>query len=195
MESAFGLVGNGFALLVADASAARSIVAFKHDEDKIVELDSHKLMVGVGVAADCKNFGEYIEKNMKLYELNNDVKLSTHGAANFIRGELATALRRGPYQTNLILVGYDAINPNDPVSLYHMDYLASLSKINFGAHGYCAHFILSIFDREWKAGLSLDEALAIVRKCIHELQTRFLIAQPNFVIKLVDAQGIRKISL
>lgn len=56
---------------------------------QIVELDSHKLLVGVGVAADSKNFGEYIEKNMKLYELNNDVKLSTHGAANFIRGEVS----------------------------------------------------------------------------------------------------------
>lgn len=51
-------------------------------------LDSHKLLVGAGVPADCANFNEYIQKNLKLYELNNDSVLSTHGAANYIRGEV-----------------------------------------------------------------------------------------------------------
>lgn len=45
-------------------------------------------MATSGVAADNTNFGEYIQKNMKLYELNNDIKLSTNAAANFIRGEV-----------------------------------------------------------------------------------------------------------
>ena len=31
---------------------------------------------------------------MQLYEYRNGVKLSTHAAANFVRGELATALRK-----------------------------------------------------------------------------------------------------
>ena len=55
--------------MAADASAARSILVFKHDEDKIVALDSHKLLVGAGVPADTANFNEYISKNMKLYEV------------------------------------------------------------------------------------------------------------------------------
>lgn len=29
------------------------------------------------------------------------------------------------------------------VSFYHMDYMAALSKANFGAHGYAAGFVLS----------------------------------------------------
>jgi 20S proteasome subunit beta 4 len=53
-----------------------------------MELDSHKLLAGSGVAADNVNFAEYVQKNLKLYELNNDVKLDTHGAANFTRGEV-----------------------------------------------------------------------------------------------------------
>jgi len=46
------------------------------------------MMATSGVSADNLNFGEYIQKNMKLYELNNDVKLSTKAAANYIRGEV-----------------------------------------------------------------------------------------------------------
>ncbi len=45
-------------------------------------------MVGSGVAADSVNFGEYVQKNMKLYELNNDLSLGVQATANFIRMEV-----------------------------------------------------------------------------------------------------------
>lgn len=41
-----------------------------------------------GVIADGVNFSEYVQKNIQLYELDNDVKLSTHAAANYIRREV-----------------------------------------------------------------------------------------------------------
>lgn len=54
-----------------------------------MELDSHKLLVSAGTPADSSNFTEFIQKNLKLYELNNDMKLSTRAAANFLRGEVS----------------------------------------------------------------------------------------------------------
>ena len=58
-------------------------------------------------------------------------------------------------------------------------------QVPYGAHGYGAAFTLSVMDREYVKGLSLDEALAIIDNCIKELHTRFLIAQKNFVIKVL----------
>lgn len=58
-----------------------------------MELDSHKLLVSAGVPADCTNFNEYIQRNLQLYELNNDIKLRTHGAAHFIRKEVLIIIR------------------------------------------------------------------------------------------------------
>ena len=89
--------------------------------------------------------------------------------------QLATALRKGPYQTNLLLAGYDSTpsNQNGSASLYVMDYMASLSKTDYGAHGYASNFILSVMDREWRKGMSLPEVLEVAKKCIHELNTRF----------------------
>ena len=52
MDALFGLVGDGFVLLVADTSAARSIVINKTDEDKIMVLDSHKLLATSGQSGD-----------------------------------------------------------------------------------------------------------------------------------------------
>lgn len=112
--------------------------------------------------------------------------------------QLATALRKGPYQTNLLLAGYDETpidKENTSVSLYWMDYLSALAKVNFGAHGYAANFILSVFDRDWKPNMSLDEGLEVVRRCIHELKVRFLISQPVFIVKVVDKNGTRVVQL
>ena len=76
-------------------------------------------------------------------------------------------------------------------SLYYIDYMASSNKVNFGCHGYGSNFVLSILDREWTEGLDEAAGLDIINKCIAELQTRFLIHMPKFLIKIVDKDGIR----
>ena len=80
-------------------------------------------------------------------------------------------------------------------SLYYLDYMGSVNKVNFGCHGYAASFVLSIFDREWKEGLTEAEGIDLVKKCIAELQIRFLIHMPKFLVKIVDKNGIRVIDL
>lgn len=52
MECVFGLVGNGFAIVVADSSAVHSILVHKANEDKIMVLDSHKLIAASGEPGD-----------------------------------------------------------------------------------------------------------------------------------------------
>ena len=79
-----------------------------------------------GPNCDLVNFTEYVAKNIRLYELANDgTKLSVHAQANFARGELAYALRRGPYQVNILLGGYDEKKDDKEgfSSLYYLDYM------------------------------------------------------------------------
>ncbi len=49
----------------------RSIVRMKSDEDKILQLDSKKLLGIAGEQGDRAQFGEYIQKNLSLYQLRN----------------------------------------------------------------------------------------------------------------------------
>ncbi len=55
---------------------------------------------------------------------------------------------------NVMLGGYD----DTGATLYWMDYLGTLQKVNFGAHGHCSTFLLSLMDRHWK--VSGDGAFA-----------------------------------
>lgn len=191
MDTVFGIKGKDFALLAADSSASRSIVRFSDSEDKILSVDSHAMMGIAGPVADRENFGEFIQRNVAFYSFKNGVKLSTEALANYTRGKLAEALRKGPFQTNIVLAGHDQEGP----SIFFMDYLASLHKVNTAAQGYGAYFLYGLLDRTYKENMSVEEAVAIAKSCIQELQARFVMGLPKFSVKIVDAQGIRSIDL
>lgn len=142
-----------------------------------------------GEAGDRAQFTEYIQKNVHLYQFRNGIPLSTAAAANFTCNELATALRKSPYAVNMLLAGYDKdIGP----SLYYIDYIATLHKIDKSAFGYGSYFCLSLMDRYYHSGMSLEEAIELVDKCIMEIRSRLVVAPPNFVIKVVDKDGARE---
>lgn len=179
-------------VLAADQGNARSILLYQKNLDKIRVLSSHSAVGVSGPNCDSVNFTEYISKNLKLYELSNDgTKLSVHAQANFARDELARALRKGPYQVNLLLGGFDE---KDGASLYWMDYLAALSKVKYGCQGHASSFCLSVMDKEYRDDCTEEAAIAILQMCVHELETRFLIAQPNFIVKVIDKDGVRVVS-
>lgn len=129
---------------------------------------------------------------MALYRFKNDRPLSAHGAASFLRGRLAHALRSSPYNANFLLAGFDkGFGP----SLHYIDYLASCQKVEYGVQGYGSYFSYSILDAYYKKDMTLDEGIELLKKCIGEVQKRLMVNTPKFIVKVVDANGIRPIHL
>jgi len=188
MQAIFGICGKDFAIVAADKHEQFSIVRLKDDEDKIKVVDGNKLFAVAGPNGDTAQFMEFIEKNIVLYKMRNGIKLGTAAAANFTRNELAHALRRGPYQVDMLIAGYDE---DEGPSLYFMDYLSSMQKLNKAAHGYGAYFTLGLMDRHWKPDITEEEGLALIRKCIKEMETRFIVNLTKFSIKIVNKDGVR----
>ena len=52
---------------------------------------------------------------------------------------------------------------------------------------------MSTFDRYYREGLNLDEALEICRKCIAEIKFRFMVDVGDFIAKVVTKDGIKVI--
>ena len=95
---------------------------------------------------DTVQFAEYVERNIRLYQIRNLYPLRPSAAASWIRKAIADSLRsRKPYSVNLLLGGYDTatFEPH----LYWMDYLGTMTEVPFAAHGYGAYFALSLLDR------------------------------------------------
>ncbi|GAB4822149.1 hypothetical protein N2152v2_009195 [Parachlorella kessleri] len=163
----------------------------KSDEDKLVPVDDHKLFAISGEAGDRVNFSEFIIANVRLYALRNGMGLSTKAVANFTRGELATALRKSPYNTNLLMAGYDE---DTGPALFWCDYLATLHQMNICGTGYGSYFVLSMFDKLWHPNLTETEALDMMKKGIEEVQRRLVVAPTTYIIKVIDKDGTRTVA-
>ena len=185
-------------------NAAFGVLVYQANLDKIAALTDHSAMAVSGPNCDMVNFTDYVAKNLQLYQLRNDgLALSTKAQANFCRGELAAALRRGPFQVNVLLGGFDHVTAKDEAagssssssaSLYWLDYLGTLQKVDYGCQGVATNFCLSIMDRDYLPGkMTYEKAVELIEKCIHELHTRFLPSQPNFIVKCIDKDGVRTI--
>lgn len=145
MEGLIGIAFKDFALLAADQTMVYSIIAVKHDLNKMYKLSDNLIMAVCGEPGDTTQFAEYIEKNMQLYKMRNGFDLSPAAAANYIQRTLADHLRsRSPYQVNVLLSGYDAEKGPE---LFYIDYLATMSKLPYAMHGYGGFFTTSILDR------------------------------------------------
>jgi 20S proteasome subunit beta 4 len=147
---------------MCDQSATRSIIRFNDEQDKIFRMDSHMAMASIQKkGGDSAQFSEYIQKNLKLYQLKTGTQLSTHAASNFVRGELARYLRQRPYYVDLLIGGYDSEGP----SLYYLDYLSSMQKMQYAAHGYAGYFVTATIDRYYTPGLSRSEGMVRLFLC------------------------------
>lgn len=187
MDINVGIKGKDFVMLLADTHSNRSIFTLKHDEDKITKLDDMKLLACSGEQSSRVEFSEFVQKNLALYRLRNDVSLSNAAAANYIRHQVAEALRtRSPFQANSLFAGYD----DEGASLYYLDYLGSLQEVNFTAHGYAAYFCLSLLDRQYKGDLTQEDGLKLMKEVIGQLRTRFIMHMPTFMLKTITKDGI-----
>lgn len=102
---------------------------------------------------------------------------------------LCIVLLQNPYFLNVILAGYDQeVGP----SIYYIDYIATLHKIEKGAFGYGSYFCLAMMDKLYRPGMTVEEAIDLIDKCIKEIGLRLVVALQNFVIKIVDKDGARE---
>lgn len=69
-----GIKGPDFVVVASDTAAVQQIITIKHDEDKIVAIDSHKLMGISGEPGDRVKFSDYIIANVKLNAFRNGVR-------------------------------------------------------------------------------------------------------------------------
>jgi 20S proteasome subunit beta 4 len=191
-ESCLGIVGKDYVLLAADASAGFSIILMKNNEDKIIKIDENKILAANGENGDRVQFCEYIQKNMNLYRFVNERSLSPKACANYIRGELASALRKNPYNVNLLLGGFDE---SEGPQLFYIDYLSSMQSVQYGAHGYGSYFALAAMDKYYHKDFTLDEGKDLMKKCLMEIKKRLVVNAPNFIVKLVDKDGVREVDL
>lgn len=204
MEAVIGIRGLDYVLLASDRRAARSIVVMKSTEVKTRDLSRSVGMAYCGEPGSAVEFAEYVQANTRLYAVRNGYSLTASEAAHYARRLLADALRtRSPYQTNILVGGFGGLEENsvkpeqknaskEGPRLYTIDHLATLAELPFAAHGYAAYFVLSLMDRHYRPEMTLEEGMALLRMCLAELKTRFIVGLPEFTVQIIKPSGIQE---
>ncbi|KAK2748289.1 Proteasome subunit beta type-4 [Myotisia sp. PD_48] len=170
----------------------RGATILKSSDDKTRRLNNNTLMAFSGEAGDTVQFAEFIQANIQLYSMRNETDLSPSAVANFVRGELAYSLRsRSPYTVNLLLGGVDPITKKP--SLYWLDYLASLAKLPYAAHGYAQYYCLSILDKHHHPDITYEQGLKLLEMCTDELKRRLPIDFKGVLVKVITEEGIKEV--
>ena len=191
MDSVFAIKYNGGAILASETTVNRSIFKLKKKSDKTLRLDSHSIMALAGDIADRDHFGSYIERNVEFFKFkSNGQKSSVRRSAQFVRTELAKALRKGMKQVSPLIVGYD---DRKQAQVYWMDYLGTIADVDYGVHGYAAYFLSSVLASGWKSGMTQEEGLQLARNCIQALKARLILDLEGFDIWIVDEKGVTKL--
>ncbi|KAL9933352.1 hypothetical protein V8E36_008070 [Tilletia maclaganii] len=194
MESLFGITVKGATIIASDCTSARSIVKMKSDEDKQKSLSKHLVMAYSGESGDTIVFSEFVERNLRLYGIRNHIELRPKAAAAWTRNQIAGSLRsRDAKQVNILLGGFDV--PTSTPALFWIDYLGTMATVPFAAHGYGANFTMGTLDRYHRLDMSVEEGLVLLRRCIGELQKRFIVDLGRFKVRVIDNSGVREVDI
>ncbi|GHJ88056.1 hypothetical protein NliqN6_4458 [Naganishia liquefaciens] len=192
-DCSFGITGKDFVLLASDQSAGRSIIKMKSDENKIRTLGPSLAMAFGGEPGDTNNFVDYVERNLRLYQIRNNTELLPAPASAFIRKELANSIRsRSPYAVNLLLAGFDKVHAQS--HLYSIDLYGTKAILPYAAQGLGIYVALSTMDKYWYPDITRDEAVELLRKCIAEVKLR-LAYQFSFNAVEIDKEGVKELKL
>lgn len=201
-DTAIAFRCNGFVLVAAAGLNAFYYIKITEEEDKITQINSHQMVACIGENGPRVNFTEYIKCNIALNQVRQHGRRSSCLAtANFMRGQLASALRsrEGASQVNCLFAGYDVPASADDDSeggahLYYMDYLGTMQEVPFAAHGYGAPFVTAMLDRFWRPNLTQQEGLELMQKCMDEVKKRVIISNSHFFVKAVTVEGVEVIT-
>ncbi|KAI6647952.1 hypothetical protein LOD99_8280 [Oopsacas minuta] len=189
MECLLGVVGKEHVILGADRTGGRSVLLMKSDVEKMYQLSPTCAMVVAGEAGDTTHFGEFLKKQFKLHSMKYEYGLSIAEIADYIRYQLAKAIRsRHPYMVNVLVGG---VNEEGSSELYYLDYLGTKAKVPYGAHGYGSYFTLSTMDRLHSSSQNQDKSIEQLHQCIREINKRLVLNLSSFNIYIITKEGIR----
>lgn len=80
-------------------------------------------------------------------------------------------------------------------AVFWMDHLANMIQLPFAVQGYGSYFCNATMDRYYHKDMTLEEGIALLKKCIAELQIRFVGNFKEFLVKVVDKDGVREIKI
>ena len=184
-----GIICKDAVIIGTDKKATMGYMVESKEAQKIHQLDSHIGITIAGSVADAQAVVRILKAQFKLYRLERGA-ITLKGAANLL-SNILHGNRYYPFMNQFILAGFDTV-PHvysfDPVGAFD-------EKDKFYSTGSGSPFVYGVLESAYKEGLSKEEGIALVVKCIKAAIQRDIASGGNgLLISFVDKDGYHELS-
>ena len=157
--------------------------------EKVIEINSFLLGTMAGGAADCFFWERNLSSLCKLYQLQNNQRVSVSGASKLL-ANIIYKYKNSNLSIGTIIIGWDQNGPG----IYFIDSEGNRLKVKTVSVGSGSTYAYSILDSSYKWNLSIREACEIARRAIYQATFKDPYSGGNVNIYLVRKEGWVRVS-
>ena len=183
-----GLLARDAVVLAAEQKSTMGYMIDSKEAQKIYPIDNHMALTIAGSVGDALAIVRLLKAQLKLFKLERG-PITVKAAANLLSNILQGS-KYYPYMNQFILAGYD----KEP-AVYSMDALGGFDfSDKYFSTGSGSPFAYGVLEAEFKENMSVDDAVALVRKAIRAAIERDIASGgKNIQVAVIDKNGFREI--
>jgi proteasome beta subunit len=156
-----GLICKDGVVLAAEKKSTMGYLVASKESEKILPIADHIAMTIAGVSGDAQTLARYMKAELKLFEIQNQRKISVKGACTLLSNILQGS-KFFPYYVQLILAGFD-----DGPKIFSLDAVGGWEEEKkFFSTGSGSPMALGVLEDSYKDNLSVEEGKKIALRAI-----------------------------
>jgi 20S proteasome subunit beta 1 len=155
--------------------------------DKITPVTDHLILCRAGNAADTQTISDIVKYYIEVYSVMEKEQLSVYRSAQLYRKFLFDY--REQLGASMILIGYD---DKEGAQIYSLPAGGFVMRQNYYCSGSGGTYNMTYLDNNWKPGMSLEEAKALVKQAVASSVHRDGASGGVIRLAIVNKQGIQR---
>jgi proteasome beta subunit len=156
-----GLICKDGVVLAAEKKSTMGYLVASKESEKILPIADHIAMTIAGVSGDAQTLARYMKAELKLFEIQNQRRISVKGACTLLSNILQGS-KFFPYYVQLILAGFD-----DGPKIFSLDAVGGWEEEKkFFSTGSGSPMALGVLEDSYKENLTVEEGRKIALRAI-----------------------------
>jgi len=183
-----GLICRDGVVLAAEKKSTMGYLVASKESEKILPIADHIAMTIAGVSGDAQTLARYMKAELKLFEIQNQRKISVKGAC-ILLSNILQGSKFFPYYVQLILAGYDETGPK----IFSLDAIGGWEEEKkFFSTGSGSPIALGVLEDSFKPDISVEEGKKIALRAIKAAVERDIASGGKGVdVAVITKDGIK----
>ncbi len=156
-----GILCKEGAVIAAEKKSTLGYLVASKETEKILPLTDYIVMTTAGASGDAQTLARYMRAELKLFEIQNQRRVSVKGAATLLANILQSS-KYFPYYVQLIVAGYD-----ESPKIFSLDAIGGMEEEKkFFATGSGSPIALGVLEDGYHENISVSEAKELAKRAI-----------------------------